>query len=899
YRPIKGALTRLEARLDAFGRRSQREAPAKSEAGDAVLGPRGRSQGDVLTPPKARLDEAITDIIHHQRHLDEEVERQPRAAPASAPRAPVQTREPARTSLNADRSQAADQNSDEIRKLQRGMADLETKLADIHRSIASGQAAQAHVAPALVPTRTDQIPAANSASTAEAPGSAALAGLAAEIAKLSDLSSHLGPDERASAIDETIATLLTRAGKFGDVASLEVLLRQAQASSPAAELAGPPPAPPAKAVRTLFQKPQEPVVPGEIERRVADLGAKIDQIQRQLVSAGDKTPERQTDAAPQSLEALVRGLSSRIEAARAPDPNHVATEALQQQIAQLSKRFEQSDSELAALPAIERSMQALFAQIEETRRGVEAVAAAREQDQTAVAPDIAALLSLQEQADRRASATLDALQDTLEKVVDRLSRMESEIAQSRAIQPQAAPAPSSAGPARRAPEPASPTPSKQDQRAPAPRAQALPDLLLDASDLLDAPVRAARTKQRAKTPAAPADLDETSGRADFIAAARRAARAAQNDPTVLALKQMGASATGSPARADLMAKTRDYVETHKKPILMSIAALFVMVGTLAVLSAMKGEDARPFATTKTVAPAKVAQMAPRPDAAPRPPVASGAGRLAASDLAPTALPQAPPPAGAALAGSDTTPTGSLVSIPSFAAMRPARSPAESISILKQVADSGSAAAQFELGSRYAEGRTVAKDYALAATFFEKAARQGLVPAQYKLASLYEKGIGVPRDSAKARSWYTKAAEAGNPRAMHNLAVMIADGDGKPDYAGAVDWFRKAAEYGVHDSQYNLAILYARGLGVKQSLIQSYQWFAVAADQSDLDAAKKRDEVAAKLSADDLTIAKALAAAFHPKLADTAATDVEAPAGGWDSITPPTPLKSERPKLSSL
>ncbi|MDR3461375.1 MAG: hypothetical protein P4L76_03545, partial [Beijerinckiaceae bacterium] len=46
YRPIKGALTRLEARLDAFGRRSQREAPAKSEAGDAVLGPRGRSQGD-------------------------------------------------------------------------------------------------------------------------------------------------------------------------------------------------------------------------------------------------------------------------------------------------------------------------------------------------------------------------------------------------------------------------------------------------------------------------------------------------------------------------------------------------------------------------------------------------------------------------------------------------------------------------------------------------------------------------------------------------------------------------------------------------------------------------------------------------------------------------------------
>jgi localization factor PodJL len=273
--------------------------------------------------------------------------------------------------------------------------------------------------------------------------------------------------------------------------------------------------------------------------------------------------------------------------------------------------------------------------------------------------------------------------------------------------------------------------------------------------------------------------------------------------------------------------------------------------------------------------------------------------LAASDLTPNALPKAPPPPGAALAGSDTTPTGSLVSIPSFAAMKPARSAAESTVVLKQWADSGNAAAEYEMASRYAEGRLVTKDFALAANLFEKAARQGLVPAQYKLASLYEKGIGVPRDSAKARAWYVKAAEAGNPRAMHNLAVMIADGDGKPDYAGAVEWFRKAAEYGVHDSQYNLAILYARGLGVKQSLIQSYQWFAIAAEQSDVDAAKKRDEVAAKLSPDDLAIAKALAAAFHPKTADVAATEVEAPAGGWDSITPPTPLKSERPKLSSL
>ena len=49
---------------------------------------------------------------------------------------------------------------------------------------------------------------------------------------------------------------------------------------------------------------------------------------------------------------------------------------------------------------------------------------------------------------------------------------------------------------------------------------------------------------------------------------------------------------------------------------------------------------------------------------------------------------------------------------------------------------------------------------------------------------------------------------------------------------------------VADSQYNLAILHARGLGVDQNLAESYKWFALAAQQGDQDAGKKRDDVAA-------------------------------------------------------
>ena len=188
---------------------------------------------------------------------------------------------------------------------------------------------------------------------------------------------------------------------------------------------------------------------------------------------------------------------------------------------------------------------------------------------------------------------------------------------------------------------------------------------------------------------------------------------------------------------------------------------------------------------------------------------------------------------------------------------------------------------------------------LAASWFDKAAEAGSAPAQYRLASLYEKGIGVPVDKSRAKSLYTKAADAGNPRAMHNLAVLLADGDGHPDYAGAVTWFRKAAQYGVHDSQFNLAVLLGRGLGTPQNLVQSYQWFAVAAAASDSDAEKKRDEVGTKLSANDLAVAKALAAAFQPKVADPAVVEVKAPPGGWDGAPGASRLNSARSKISSL
>ena len=375
----------------------------------------------------------------------------------------------------------------------------------------------------------------------------------------------------------------------------------------------------------------------------------------------------------------------------------------------------------------------------------------------------------------------------------------------------------------------------------------------------------AASTRGAQTPSL--DLDGENGRADFIAAARRAAKVAQSRSLRCRAEPGRRGPRRAPSASGLIEQSRDYVTRHKRPVLLSIAALFVVLGTMAIMQKI-GLDEGDTRTADIAAPT---QMASNIMHAPRPrPMRQN------DELSPSALPTSTPVLANPIPGSDPIQTGSIPSLPSFAAgAAPRPRPGLSNSI-KTLAESGDGAAEYMLGAQYAEGNVVARDFSLAAKWYEKAAAQNLAPAQYRLASLYEKGLGVTQDKTRAKTLYLQAAEAGNPRAMHNLAVLLADGDGKPDYDGAATWFRKAAQFGIHDSQYNLAILLARGIGVQQSFVQSYQWFAIAAAQGDADAAKKRDEVGAKLGSNDLAVAKALASSFRPRIADVVATEVLPP-----------------------
>jgi localization factor PodJL len=92
------------------------------------------------------------------------------------------------------------------------------------------------------------------------------------------------------------------------------------------------------------------------------------------------------------------------------------------------------------------------------------------------------------------------------------------------------------------------------------------------------------------------------------------------------------------------------------------------------------------------------------------------------------------------------------------------------------------------------------------------------------------------------------------------------------------------------------VLYARGIGVERNMNEAYQWFALAAKSGDADAAKKRDEIAARLDQKTLAVVRQTVDAWVADQLPAGAAKVEAPAGGWDQAEPtPAPKRKARPR----
>ncbi|BDV33208.1 SEL1-like repeat protein [Methylocystis iwaonis] len=658
----------------------------------------------------------------------------------------------------------------------------------------------------------------------------------------------------------------------------------------------------------------------------------LDEIARRLERMHGALTQRAEDSyrvetQQKDLTALVEQLATRMNQALDPRGDAEALKALESQIGALSQRLDRNDRNGAALSGVESRIAALVAQMEETKAATtlaaeEAVRRATQDilRQANPAPgalrealerELADIRKAQDEAGERTHETLLAVHETLERVVDRLAMFEDELSDMRSEAAAPAPAAPFSAPAA--------SPRRGDGRAPelaveprsAPRSG-----LDDAENLMDLLVQPGAPRPQRREPgfASPGAKQERSEpvQTDFIAAARRAAQQAAMDAEAAEKSQQARRSAARPASAPAAEQNPakgglvGAIQERKRPLLLGLGALVLLIGAYQIARVgIQTADVNAHANHEMsdAAPAETAPGAEAPVATPAEPAPAAKAAAPAAPARAPETPKAPPPRMIAPhtenAPVDPTPVGSISS-PS-----PLSAP-DAIGVIKVLAQQGLPAAQYELAVRYADGRGVARDAKAAAEWFEKAASQGLVPAQYRLGSFYEKGVGVERDYGRARKYYLSAAEAGNARAMHNLAVLLAEGGdgGKPDYPAASEWFRKAAEYGVRDSQYNLAILYARGLGVTQSLTQSYLWFSAAAEQGDADAGKKRDEVAARLDSKELATAKSLAAGFHAKEPVREANDVLPPKGGWESVKDPAAAKggtkpAQKAKLSAI
>jgi localization factor PodJL len=640
---------------------------------------------------------------------------------------------------------------------------------------------------------------------------------------------------------------------------------------------------------------------------------------------------------PRELEKMLTGLIEKLEWVQLTHTDHAALANLEDRIVQLIKRLDSSDAKLGNLEAVERGLADLLVHVDQLRGGTGAGAAAagamrKPTAVNAIEREVAEI----KRNERRTQDSLEAVHGAVEHVVDRLAMIANGMHDASATaepagQLQAAPAPAT-GPeeASLAGALAQALAESAPHRAGAPRPPIDPNLPPDhplepgfaaGPRLVSSAADRIAASEVAADFAKPPVITEPAEKPNFIAAARRAAQvAASAPPDRRPRTEIHATQSGKPSRL-------------RKPIVTG-GAVLIAVGCLHIALRMFQDPGSPAAKPPQPEQASSPTVLPDTDSAKEPPRQSGPLVLpvpgaapdtspsatpsttpieplsTAPDAVPSANPGAAPPAAPARQSTLQNSADITGSVPHRAppppapnaALPQASAPAVAMDklpatiggpALRAAAMAGNTGAEFEVATRFADGRGVPPSNEQAARWLDRAAKQGLAPAQFRLGGFYERGTGVKKDLAAARDLYTAAAGKGNGKAMHNLAVLYAEGiNGPADYRTAARWFRKAADDGITDSQYNLAILYARGIGVEQNFAESYKWFVLAANQGDTEATKKRDEVASHLDQQSLAAAQLAVQKWSAEPQPEDAISVKAPPGGWD---PPAQAAKSKPR----
>ena len=130
-----------------------------------------------------------------------------------------------------------------------------------------------------------------------------------------------------------------------------------------------------------------------------------------------------------------------------------------------------------------------------------------------------------------------------------------------------------------------------------------------------------------------------------------------------------------------------------------------------------------------------------------------------------------------------------------------------------------------------------------------------------VAQDYEKGYSSYKkvDYATAMKEWRPLAEAGDAEVQRDIGVMYNVGQGvTQDYKEAVKWFKLAARRESNFAQFSLGHRYANGEGVIQNNIMAHMWFNIASARGMKDSSHDRDQIAKKMTQDDIYKAQDLA-----------------------------------------
>ena len=185
--------------------------------------------------------------------------------------------------------------------------------------------------------------------------------------------------------------------------------------------------------------------------------------------------------------------------------------------------------------------------------------------------------------------------------------------------------------------------------------------------------------------------------------------------------------------------------------------------------------------------------------------------------------------------------------------------------LRPLAEQGNHSAQFFLGVCYANGYGIPKNLELALQWYRLSSDQGNWLAQNDLGVMYQNGDGVVQDYEEAARLYRLGANKGYMVAQSNLAAMYYKGRGvRQDIREAFRLETLAAEQNFALAQRMLGIMYMVGTGIPQDYVQAHKWLNLSTARGDTDAGTLRDELAKKMTLDQIAEAQKLAREWTPK-----------------------------------